>query len=767
MSQPTQSNPADVIRQLQAQGDPASMASAAELQALHYDRQMAGLCGDVYESAKGVGEPDPGWTRASEDPEQLAAIAQQLGIDGKALKAMLRPTDSGFRAEIYLPDPAVLGPGFKPVLVFKGSAGEVQDPSNTDSGLRSTAAEDFLANNFPQSIGMESDYYTRAMRLGKLLKDKGFDFDLAGHSLAGGMASAASVVTGVRATTYNAAGLHPATTERFAKDNPGVQLHDPRQLVTAYQIRGEVLNDGLQYNIDRLDKYQRATMAGIFSHVGYLAHELPEVRTLTAAALEDAMPKAALENVQAFIKELASADTDALLRDLPLAVGQVKPLDMPMTRQDPNDPNSPLIPRREVLDLQGLTDLSAVTLQSVNRILATTRAVHDGAELAPAAAGVAAAAVEGAGDVTRAVLEAQGKAAKQTLHGTGVVAAAALQTHSAGLQTVQSVAGALHAGTVDAVTTGEAAAQRTVGRGLQTASRWMPNAFGLRDWVEEKGEQMLARADRIEKTGEVLSAGIRDAAAASARNTRDAMDVVTLETVTVTAKAGDKLEQQHARNGAAIDTLGEQGQLAVRALGEQAQSHLTMVAAGTIATVEANRIPVAANYVQTTVLGLPSSAEANGRHGMDPTVIPTFDRQMQQMLDKAQRQVHGAPEQAQPAKPLPEQQAARGFSAADQALFDRIRGAVPGHVDDAVIGHAVVQVKRSGMLEMGGMAGVTLREDRLFIAGATAGFRVSVDVREPVADLQSSQHAAATLDRQQTQERAAAVPRTQDAPVFA
>lgn len=92
---------------------------------------------------------------------------------------------------------------------------------------------------------------------------------------------------------------------------------------------------------------------------------------------------------------------------------------------------------------------------------------------------------------------------------------------------------------------------------------------------------------------------------------------------------------------------------------------------------------------------------------------------------------------------------------------------MPGHVDDAVIGHAVVQVKRSGMLEMGGMAGVTLREDRLFIAGATAGFRVSVDVREPVADLQNSQHAAATLDRQQTQERAAAVPRTQDAPVFA
>lgn len=766
MSQPS-SDPAALIRQLQAQGDPASRATAAELQQLHYDRQMAGLCGDVYESAKGVGEPDPGWSRASEDPEQLAAIAQQLGINAIQLKDMLRPDDSGFRAEIYLPDPAVLGPGFKPVLVFKGSTGEVQDPSNKRTGLRDTSAEDFLANNFPQSIGMESDYYTRAMRLGKLMKDEGFEFDLAGHSLAGGMASAASVVTGVRATTFNAAGLHPNTTALFAEKNPGVQLHDPQQLVTAFQVRGEVLNDGLQYNIDRLDEHQRATMAGIFSHVGYLAHELPEVRTLTAAALENAMPKAAREKVQAFIRELANGDTDALLRDLPLAAGQVKPLDMPMTRQNPDDPNSPLVPRRDVLDLQGLTDLSGVTLQSVNRILATTRAVHDGAEVAAAAGRVAGMAVESAGDVARAGLEAQGKVAKQTTHGASVAAAAMLQTHSAGLQTVQSVAGAVHAGAVDAVTTGEAVAQRTVGKGLQTASRWMPNVFGLRDWAEEKGEQMLAKADRIEKTGEVLSARIRNDAAASARNTRDAMDVVTLETVTVTAQVGDRIAQQHARNGAAIETLGEQGQLAVRALGEQAQSHVTVTAGSVVAGMEVNRLPIAANYMQTTVLGLPSSAEANGRHGMGPTVIPTFDRQMQQMLDKAQRQVHDAPEQAQPVKPMPDPQAARGFSAADQALFDRIRGAVPGQVDDAVIGHAVVQVKRSGMLEMGGIAGVTLREDSLFIAGTTPGYRVALDVREPVAALQDSQQAAATLDRQQAQERAAAVPRTQDAAVFA
>ena len=91
---------------------------------------------------------------------------------------------------------------------------------------------------------------------------------------------------------------------------------------------------------------------------------------------------------------------------------------------------------------------------------------------------------------------------------------------------------------------------------------------------------------------------------------------------------------------------------------------------------------------------------------------------------------------------------------------------MPGHVDDAVIGNAVVQVKRSGMLEMGGMAGVMMREDRLFISGAAPGYRVALDVREPVAELQVSQQAAAALDRQREQERAGSAVRHPKAAVL-
>ncbi len=82
-------------------------------------------------------------------------------MSNKQLLDELQPDKSGFRAEIYLPDPKILGPGYKPVVAIKGSSGEVV----TSRGLRDTTKEDFLANNFPQSVGLETDYYDRAMTL--------------------------------------------------------------------------------------------------------------------------------------------------------------------------------------------------------------------------------------------------------------------------------------------------------------------------------------------------------------------------------------------------------------------------------------------------------------------------------------------------------------------------------------------------------------------------------------------------------------------------
>ena len=262
-----------LLQQLRTSGDSVSVRRADELQRLYHARQMALLSADIYPAAKGEGAPPSGWMRVSEHPDLVRRFASQLQLSDEQFLDLLKPQESGFRAEIYLPDPAVLGPGYNPTTVFKGSTGEVL----TSNGLRDTSKEDFLANNFPQSIGMETDYYNRAMRLAWQLRTTGLHVENTGHSLGGGLASAASAISGAPATTFNAAGLHPLTAKRFAEQN-GLPTYDVQQRITAYHVQGELLNDGVQNNLRTLDEAHRAQLGQVLGDAAHLLHELPSVR---------------------------------------------------------------------------------------------------------------------------------------------------------------------------------------------------------------------------------------------------------------------------------------------------------------------------------------------------------------------------------------------------------------------------------------------------------------------------------------------------------
>ncbi len=57
---------------------------------------------------------------------------------------------------------------------------------------------------------------------------------IAGHSLGGGLASAASIVSGFHAYTFNAAGLHPDTVG-------GMNLANAASLIDAYKVDYDIL----------------------------------------------------------------------------------------------------------------------------------------------------------------------------------------------------------------------------------------------------------------------------------------------------------------------------------------------------------------------------------------------------------------------------------------------------------------------------------------------------------------------------------------------
>ncbi len=130
-----------LLDRLQRSRNPEAQAEASQLEKLYHDRQLGGLAADVYDAAKDEGQPPAGWIRISDRPEMLARYASSLGVSAKDLLDELHPENSGFRAEIYLPDERVLGPGYKPVVAFKGSSGEVM----ISRGLRETGGEDFIA----------------------------------------------------------------------------------------------------------------------------------------------------------------------------------------------------------------------------------------------------------------------------------------------------------------------------------------------------------------------------------------------------------------------------------------------------------------------------------------------------------------------------------------------------------------------------------------------------------------------------------------------
>jgi hypothetical protein len=159
--------------------------------------------------------PPPGFIKATEAQLKSMQLSQK----------MLEPRGSQFRAAVYMKDPAVWGlkPDPASVIAFRGSTPDKED----------------WDNNFAQGVDREALYYRRAVEIGNKLAASGSLVRIVGHSLGGGLASAAQGGSGLNASTYNAAGLHPNTVARYSQDREHTQAEAEK--IAAFRIEGEVL----------------------------------------------------------------------------------------------------------------------------------------------------------------------------------------------------------------------------------------------------------------------------------------------------------------------------------------------------------------------------------------------------------------------------------------------------------------------------------------------------------------------------------------------
>ncbi|WP_109079384.1 type VI secretion system tip protein TssI/VgrG [Aggregatibacter kilianii] len=180
--------------------------------------QKAALAKAVYNPVGS--EPPVGWKEISDNPEELS----KYGLITKDF-----PKNQDFQARFFVPDPAVFGDDMKPSIVFRG-----------------TRPEELVdwKNNFRQGVGLKSDYYERALAIGQKIKDSGnaANVEFVGHSLGGGLASAASRVSGAKATIFNSAGLNDSTVKNVVPSE-----------IEAYYVKGEILTrfqefDGVSFS---------------------------------------------------------------------------------------------------------------------------------------------------------------------------------------------------------------------------------------------------------------------------------------------------------------------------------------------------------------------------------------------------------------------------------------------------------------------------------------------------------------------------------------
>jgi hypothetical protein len=192
----------------------ANMAVPAAGQA----RELALLAADVYRDT-----PNP-------------PAGYRVAVEGDLGKLGLKPSDltsaqSPFLARVYVKG---AGADTQYIVAFRGST------SGSDWGT-----------NIRQSVGLSSDHYRRALYVGsKLALAQNANVVITGHSLGGGLASAAAIASGREAATFNSAGLSEATIDaaRSIHDAAGVQSQDN---VNAYYVRGEILS-ALQDGGDRV-----------------------------------------------------------------------------------------------------------------------------------------------------------------------------------------------------------------------------------------------------------------------------------------------------------------------------------------------------------------------------------------------------------------------------------------------------------------------------------------------------------------------------------
>ncbi|WP_334183081.1 hypothetical protein [Novosphingobium sp.] len=182
---------------------------------------------------------DPGTAASSGDLRGQALLAQDVYNDVAQPPEGYRVADAADLQVLGL-SPALLGQGEFRARVY--ATGEGASTEYTIAFRGSQSAADWV-NNAQQGLGFDSAHYRAALAIGERIarSDAAEQVRFTGHSLGGGLASAAAIASGRPADTFNAAGLHDDTIADARAIHAAAASPTEAQ-VDSWQVQGEILS---------------------------------------------------------------------------------------------------------------------------------------------------------------------------------------------------------------------------------------------------------------------------------------------------------------------------------------------------------------------------------------------------------------------------------------------------------------------------------------------------------------------------------------------
>lgn len=233
--------------------------SYPSLSKVHHDRDLAVLASAPY--ARKDGSPavlPPGYARVS--TSELGRLGLSPSLLNPDIQVFSTKNPNG--SNHY-------------VMSFRGT--------ELNAGLETT--KDDVGTDIAQACGFNTSAYERGMEASSKLaiaaKNNGDSAELTGHSKGGGQAAASSTLSGLPATTFNAAGVHPRTLDR-AEVTPD-QYASAQTNIRAYHNERDPLN---------MAQDNRGTILGGLGVSATMLHGLIGASAVAALAADGALPQA-------------------------------------------------------------------------------------------------------------------------------------------------------------------------------------------------------------------------------------------------------------------------------------------------------------------------------------------------------------------------------------------------------------------------------------------------------------------------------------------